>query len=146
MWSKRSPKLPHLQVERGFAGMGERGVSDVVRKRQGFSEILLQFKDAGDCARDLGDLDGVRQPVAEMVRKAGCKDLRLVLEAAEGAGVDDAVAVPLEVAAVGVRRFGIAAAPAFGLWKPQPAKRLNHGSGPATCGPTAAPGGARRGP
>jgi hypothetical protein len=53
-------EAPHFEVERSFTGVGERGMSDVVRQGQGLSEIVLQFEDAGDRPRDLGDLDRVR--------------------------------------------------------------------------------------
>jgi hypothetical protein len=49
----------------------------------------------------------VRQPVAEVVGVATGKHLRFVLEAAEGASMDDTVAVTLEGIAIRVRRLGI---------------------------------------
>ena len=49
------------------------------------------------------------EAVAEVVGVAAGEDLRLGFEAAEGAGVNDAVAVALEVVAVGMRRLGEAA-------------------------------------
>ena len=64
---------------------------------------------SGDGARDLRDFDGVGESVAEMVGVAAGENLGLIFEAAEGAGVDDAVAVALEVVAVGMRRFREAA-------------------------------------
>ena len=64
---------------------------------------------SGDGARDLRDFDGVGEAVAEMIGIAAGEDLGLGFQAAEGAGVDDAVAVALEVVAVRMRRLGITA-------------------------------------
>ena len=50
----------------------------------------------GERARDLRDLDRVGQARAEMVALVVDEHLRLVGEAAEGGGMDDAVAVALE--------------------------------------------------
>ena len=61
-------------------------------------------------ARDLGDLDAVRQPRAEQVAFVIDEDLGLVFEAAEGGGMDDAVAVALELAARLRARLGDSAA------------------------------------
>ncbi len=57
----------------------------------------------------LRDFERVGEAVAEVVRVAAGENLRLGFETAEGAGVDDAVAVALEVVAVGMRRLGEAA-------------------------------------
>jgi hypothetical protein len=51
----------------------------------------------------------VREPVAEVVRVAAGEDLRLIAEPAEGARVDHAVAVALEIVAEWMRRLGMAA-------------------------------------
>ena len=69
----------------------------------------LRVERAGDGAGDLRDFEGVGEAVAEVVGVAAGEDLGLGFEAAEGAGVDDAVAVALEVVAVGMRRFREAA-------------------------------------
>jgi hypothetical protein len=46
---------------------------------------------------------------AEVIGETPGEDLRLVLKAAEGAGVNDAVAVALKIVTVRMRRLGIAA-------------------------------------
>jgi isopropylmalate/homocitrate/citramalate synthase len=51
----------------------------------------------------------VGEAVAEVVGIAAGENLRLIFETAKGAGVDDAVAVALEVVAVGMRWFREAA-------------------------------------
>src|SRR5208283_3598139 len=95
-----------------------------------FGEVLIQFEDSGRGARDLGHLDGVRQPVAKMIGDARREHLHLSFEAAEGARVDNPVAVALERVAIGVGRFGILPAPALGDREPQTRQH----SGIAYCG------------
>ena len=73
----------------------------------------------------------VRQPVAEVVGIATGEDLGLGFETAEGAGVNDAVAVTLEVVAVGMLRLGEAAsAGVFDVHR----VRCQHGWSLAECG------------
>ena len=55
----------------------------------------LRLQGAGDAAGDGGDFDGVGQAGAQMIAGAVEEDLGLVFQAAEGAGMDDAVAVAL---------------------------------------------------
>ena len=92
----------HLPVQFFFTGMRERRVTDVVCERQSFSQILVQAERGRDRASDLGDFDRVGEAVAKMVVEAGREDLRLVLQAPECARVDDAVAVTLELVAIGM--------------------------------------------
>ncbi len=84
-------------------------MADVVYQRQGFHQVDVQLKLGSDGARDLRNLHGVRQASAEVVGVAPGEDLCLVFQAAEGAGMDDAVAVPLKWGAIRMRRLGIAA-------------------------------------
>src|SRR4051794_3676450 len=49
----------------------------------------------------------MRQPRPEMIAGAVEKDLRLVLQATEGAGMDDPRTIALELRAVSVARLGI---------------------------------------
>ncbi len=85
-------------------------MAEVMRERDGLGQIGVQPERAGDVARDGGDFHRVREPRAEMVAGAVEKNLRLVFEPAEGARVDDAVAVALVLGAPFGRRFGIFAA------------------------------------
>ncbi len=96
-------------VQASLAGVAERRVADVVHQRQGLGQVGIQPERAGHGAGDLGDLERMRQAVAEVVGVAFGEDLRLRLQAAKGARVDDAVAVAGVVTAVGVRRLGITA-------------------------------------
>ena len=108
-------ETPHLAIQLLFAGVREGRMADVVRQRQRLGQILVQLQHRGQRARDLRDLDGVRQPIAKVVGDAGWKDLRLVFQAAKSAGVDHAIAIALELVAVRMRRFRI----------PPPAARRN---------------------
>ena len=94
--------LAHGGVESFFTGVAEGWVADVVDQSQGFGEIDVEAEGSGDGAGDLRDFEGVGEAVAEVVGVAAGEDLRLGFEAAEGAGVNDAVAVTLKVVAVGV--------------------------------------------
>jgi hypothetical protein len=69
---------------------------------------------ARDRARDLRDLERVRHARAVVVALGGDEHLRLVLQAPEGLGVDDAVAVALECGAIGIRLLGAFTAPRVG--------------------------------
>jgi hypothetical protein len=104
---KAVAKLLHLAIEFFFAYVAERGMAQVMHQRQGFGVFLIQPKRDGNGARHLGDFQRVGEAVAEMVAKAGGEDLGFAFHAAEGAGMDDAVAVALKIVAVGMRRFRI---------------------------------------
>src|ERR1051325_10991443 len=59
------------------------------------------------------DFNSVSEPVAEMIGEAGSEDLGFIFETAEGARVHHAVAVALEIIAVGVSRLGVYSATAL---------------------------------
>ena len=107
MWSKRRPWRLEALVEGAFAGVAEGGVADVVDQGEGLGEVLVEAEGGGDGAGDLGDLDGVGEAAAEVVGGAAGEDLGLAGEAAEGAGLDDALAVALEGGARGTKGRGI---------------------------------------
>ncbi len=100
----------HEAVEDGFAFVAEGGVAEVVGEGDGFAEVFVEAEGAGDVAGDGGDFDGVGEAGAEVVAGAVEEDLGFVFEAAEGAGVDDAVAVALEMGAPVGGVFGVLAA------------------------------------
>ena len=83
--------------------MAERRVAEVVPERDRLGEVLVEAQRSRDRARDLRDLEGVREARAVVVAFRRKKHLRLVREAPERLAVDDPVAVALEVRAVGVR-------------------------------------------
>ena len=82
--------------QRLLAGVAERRVAHVVAQRDGLGQRLVEAQRGGQRARDLGDLEGVGQARDEMVVLGVEEDLGLVLEPAEGLGVDDPIAVTLE--------------------------------------------------
>ncbi len=86
----------HQRVEHAFAGVPERRVPEVVPERDRFGELLVQAQHLGDGARDLRDLERVRQAGAVVIAGRRKEHLRLVLQPAERLAVDDAVAVVLE--------------------------------------------------
>ena len=83
-------------VERVLAGVAERRMAEVVAERNRLGQILVERESAAERAGELRNLDGVRQPRAEMVALVVHEHLRLVRKAAEGGRMDDAVAVALE--------------------------------------------------
>ena len=76
--------------------MAERRVAEIVAERDGLGQLLVQVQHLRDRARDLRDLERVRQPRAVVIARRREEHLRLVLEAAERLGVDDAIAIALE--------------------------------------------------
>ena len=80
---------------------------------EGLGEILVEAERAGERAGDLADLDRMGEPGAVVVALVEDEDLGLVLEAAEGARMDDAVAVALELAAGRRGRLAVEPAPAL---------------------------------
>ena len=107
-------KVRQATIERALAGVTERRVSEVVAERAGLGQILVEREGAGERAGDLRDLESVRQAGAEMIALVKHEHLRLVGEAPEGRGVDDAVAVAAEVAARRTWRLPIEPAAAAG--------------------------------
>ncbi len=114
----------HLAAQFVFAGMGEGRVADVVDEGEGFGEVFVEAEGGGDGAGDLRNLHRMGEAVAEMIGDAGREDLRLVFETAEGAGVDDAIAVALELGAVGVGQFRVAPPAAHLRPKPEGGERF----------------------
>ena len=83
-------------VERAFAGMPERPVSEIVRQRQRLSQILIEPQRARGGACDLRDFDGVREAVAEIIAFHDAdENLSLVLQPPERGRMDDAITVAL---------------------------------------------------
>ena len=88
-----------------FAGVAEGRVPEVVAEGDGLGQVLVEAEGLGDRPGDLGDLEAVGQPRPVVVPKGREEDLGLVFEAAEGLGVDDPVAVALEVGPENVLRL-----------------------------------------
>ncbi len=89
-----------------LAGVAEGGVAEVVAERDGLGQVLVEAEGLGDRPGDLGDLEAVGQPRPVVVPEGREEDLGLVLEPAEGLGVDDPVAVALEIGPEDVRGLG----------------------------------------
>ena len=92
-------------VERALAGMPERRMTEIVGKRAGLRQVLIEAERARERARDLGDLERVREPCAIVVAFVEHEDLGLVGEPAERRAVDDAVAIAAEIVACGATRL-----------------------------------------
>jgi hypothetical protein len=102
--------LPHDRIQAALARVTERRMADIVDQRQGFDQIDIEAELGCDGAGNLRNLNGVGEPVAEVVGVSPGEDLSLGFQATKGAGVYDPVTIALEVVAVGVRRFPMAAA------------------------------------
>ena len=94
LWSK-PPKGFIASVQRFLSGVAERRVAEVVGEREGFRQVFIEAERAGDGAGDLRHLDRMGEAGAVEIALVVDEDLGLVLEPAEGGGVDDAVAVAL---------------------------------------------------
>ena len=101
----------HDLVQAFLARMAERRVADVMDQSQGLDQIHVQSHQPGDRARDLGDLNRMGQPVAEMIGEARREDLRLVFQPPKGPGMENAVAIPLVIVAIAVQGFREPASP-----------------------------------
>lgn len=80
-----------------------------MRQRQCLSKILIEPQHPGYGPRDLRYLNGVGQPVPEMIGIAGREDLSLVFQPTKCPRVDDAIAIPLKFVAIGMGKFRITA-------------------------------------
>ena len=100
----------HQLVELLFAGMAEGWMPNVMDESESFSKLGIEPKCRGNRAGNLRHLQSMREPIAEVVGEPDREDLCLVLEAAEGTRVNDAVAVTCVNAAVGMGWLGRAAA------------------------------------
>src|ERR1022692_2799787 len=97
-------------VEGILPGMTKRSMAEIVRQRDGFGQRLIQRQRACDRAGDLRHFDRVGHPGPVQIALVIYEHLGLVGEAAKCIGMDDAVAIALEFAAILRRRLGKAAA------------------------------------
>ena len=100
----------HQFIQLLFAGMAKGRMADVMDKSECFRELGVQAQGGGGSAGDLRDFQGVRESIAKMVRIARGEHLRLGFEAAEGPGMNNAIAVARVATAIGMSGFRIAAA------------------------------------
>jgi hypothetical protein len=97
------PESHHLSVEFLLAAVAERGMAEIVRQRQSLCVLFVKVQGRRDGARDLGYLNRVGQPIAEMVTQPDSKHLCFALKPSKGSRVDDTVAIALEIVAIGMR-------------------------------------------
>src|SRR5690348_7124670 len=98
-------------------------MADIVGQRQRLREVFVQADRRSHGARDLRNLNRMREAIAEMIGEAGREDLGLVLEPAEGASMHHAVAIALKFVAVGMREFGVSASAGALQWEAQMSER-----------------------
>jgi hypothetical protein len=101
--------LAHAGVQRILPGVAEGRVAEVVRQRHRFHQVLVQVQHSRDGAADLRHFQAVGEPRAEQVALVVDEHLGLVFQPAERGGMDDAVAVALELGARRGGRFGVPA-------------------------------------
>src|SRR5580658_4168725 len=102
---KELAELPHPLVQLVFARVPKRRMTQIVGKGESFSKFLVQLENRGNCAGDLSHLEGMGEAVTEVVAQVRCEDLGFPLHPAKRAGMDDAVAVTLEVVAIRMRKL-----------------------------------------
>ena len=95
LWSK-PPTARHRGIERALARMAERRMAEIMRQRQRLGQVLVDAKRAGDGAGDLRHFEAMGQPRAVMIALVIDEHLGLVVQPAEGRGMEDAVAVARE--------------------------------------------------
>lgn len=100
----------HELVEGLLAFVAKGGVAKVVGEGDGFGEVFVEVEGLGEVSGDGGDFDGVGEACSEASAGAIEEDLGFVAELAEGAGVDDSVAVALVGGSPVFFGFGVASA------------------------------------
>ena len=91
------PAAPGAELgQRPLAVVAEGRVAEVVRERRGLGDVGVRAERPGEVAGDLGDLEAVREPVADEVVGLRTDDLRLRGEPPRRGRVDDARPVALE--------------------------------------------------
>ena len=86
----------HQLAQHALAGVAERRVAQIVAERDRLGQLFVQAQHLRDGARDLRHFERVRQARAVVIAGRREEHLRLVLEAPERLGVDDAIAIALE--------------------------------------------------
>src|SRR6186997_3280776 len=94
--------LGNEDVEGILAGVSAWPVTAVMSKSDRLGQGDVDADSAGDRRRDLGHLEGVRQPGALVIGRKD-HDLGLAGESAEGCGMHNPIAVPFEAGALVVR-------------------------------------------
>ena len=92
-------EVGHLAMQYAFAGVAKRCVAEVMSERHRLGQILIEPQRPSERASHLADFQRVGQTRPEMLALVMQEDLGLVLEAAKGGRMDDAVPVALELGA-----------------------------------------------
>ena len=111
-----APRVGHQGVECFLADMAEGRMADVVGQGNRLGQCGVQTEGAGHRTCQQGHLDRVRKAGSEMIPFVVREHLRLVLEAAKGARVNDPV--PVALVAVAIRVLGLAVAAAAAVFGP----------------------------
>ena len=89
----------HAGIQGILPGMAEGCVAEIVRQRNSLGEVFIQIQLARDGARNLRDLQAVRQTGSEQIAFVVHEYLGLVFEPPKRGGVNDAVAITLKFTA-----------------------------------------------
>src|SRR5437868_15285682 len=92
-------------IERLFTRVAERRVPHVVSQRDRLRQIFVQTQRPRNRARNLRDLERMRQPCAKVIAKRLNKNLGLVLQSSKRLAMKNAVAVALKTSANRVLRL-----------------------------------------
>src|SRR5277367_6836339 len=106
---EEQPMTTHCRIQGLFPCMAERRMPQIMHQGQRFHEVHIQAKLRGNRPGDLSDFNSVGQAAAEVVGIAACENLRLGLQSAKSAGMNNAVAVPFKVVAIRMKKLGMAA-------------------------------------
>src|ERR1700730_18440734 len=93
-----------------FAGMAEWRMANVMNKRESLHQCRVQSQCVRNGTGDLRNFDRVRQAIPKMIGETHGKNLGFCFQAAEGARVNNTIAVANVIVAVGVRGLNIATA------------------------------------
>jgi hypothetical protein len=110
-------KTAHLAIQFILARVRKRRMADIVPEGEGFGEFFVEMQRRSHGAGDLGDFDGVGEPIPKMVRDAGRKDLGLIFKASKSPRMYDTVAITLELTTVSMPQFGVSPTAAGRHWK-----------------------------
>src|SRR5260370_3242396 len=97
----------HERVQLPLSGVTKRGMADVVHQREGFGKLGVEPQGGGHRAGNLRHFQRVRQTIPKVVGEARSEYLRLGFQAAECAGMNDAVAISRVFTAVRMCRLRI---------------------------------------
>src|ERR1700730_13456406 len=100
----------HQFIEFIFASMAEWRMANVMDKRESLHQGRVQSQCIRNGTGDLRNFDRVRQAIPKMIGETHGKNLGFCFQAAEGARVNNTIAVANVIAAVGVRGLNIATA------------------------------------